>query len=74
IAEEGDLLLGKPGTDVLLQGSVHSAEGQWRTNWPVEVQVGAVRKNLQVHGPRTVHKGLMGWTLSAPDKVEKVTL
>lgn len=28
IAEEGDLLLGKPGTDVLLQGSVHSAEGQ----------------------------------------------
>lgn len=74
IAEEGDLLLGKPGTDVLLQGSAHSAEGQWRTNWPVEVQVGPLRKNLQVHGPRTVHKGLMGWTLSAPDKVEKVAL
>lgn len=74
IAEEGDLLLGKPGTDVLLQGSVHSFEGQWQTSWPVEVHVGPVRKTLQVYGPRTVNKGLMGWTLGAPDKVEKVAL
>ncbi|MGE8349840.1 MAG: DUF2169 family type VI secretion system accessory protein [Pseudomonas protegens] len=74
IAEEGDLLLGKPGTDVLLQGSVHSFEGQWRTSWPVEVQVGPLRKALQVHGPRTVSKALLGWTLGAADKVEKVAL
>lgn len=74
IVEEGDLVLGKPGTDVLLQGSVRSAEGQWRASWPVEVRVGPVRKTLQVYGPRTLHKGFMGWTLSEPEKVEKVAL
>lgn len=74
IAEEGDLVLGKPGTDVLLQGSVRSPEGQWRASWPVEVQVGPVRKALQVYGPRTLSKTFLGWTLSEPAKVEKVAL
>ncbi|WP_313003778.1 DUF2169 domain-containing protein [Pseudomonas sp.] len=74
IVEEGDLVLGKPGTDVLLQGSVRSAEGQWRTSWPVDVRVGPIRKTLRVYGPRTLSKGLMGWSLGEPEKVENVPL
>ena len=74
IVEEGDLVLGKSGTDVLLQGSVCSAEGQWRGSWPVEVRVGPVRKALRVFGPRTLNKVFMGWTLSEPENVEKVAL
>lgn len=74
IVEEGDLVLGKPGTDVLLQGSVRSAKGQWRTSWPVDVRVGPIRKTLRVYGPRALSKGLMGWSLGEPEKVENVPL
>ncbi|WP_028620779.1 DUF2169 family type VI secretion system accessory protein [Pseudomonas sp. Ant30-3] len=74
IVEEGDLVLGKPGTDVLLQGSLRSPEGHWRPSWLAEVHVGPVRKTLRVCGPRTLTKGFLGWTLSEPEKVEKVAL
>lgn len=74
VAEEGDLVLGKPGTDVLLQGSVQSAGEQRRPEWRVEIAVGPVRKALRVLGPRSLSKTLMGWTLSAPEPVEKVAL
>lgn len=74
IAEEGDAVLGKPGTDVLLQGSVQSYRGQWQTGWAVEVMVGPVRKALKVYGPRTLSRTLLGWSLGEPERVEKVAL
>lgn len=69
----GEVLLRKPGTDVMITGSAHAPRGRPLTEWDCTVTVhgheGAVLGHtVQATGPRQfVHRALRGWTLSDPE-------
>jgi len=48
---QGDLVPEKPGTDVTFLGASHALDGP-RRHWPCGIEVGPMRKTLQVSGPR----------------------
>ncbi|MCP8462443.1 DUF2169 domain-containing protein [Pseudomonas sp. ZM23] len=74
MAEEGDLVPGKPGTDVQLYGSLQAYHGIARDRWRVAIEVGPVRKALIVLGPRRLEKRFLGWDISQPEDVLAVPL
>ena len=51
LSHDADLVWGKPGTDILLQGSAHSCEGP-RNELPVAFQIGPVRRQAAIIGER----------------------
>jgi hypothetical protein len=61
---ENNLAPYKPKSDVHLDAVAHAPNGQPRTAWRVGVEVGKVKKELAVTGPRYWHKTLTGWILS----------
>lgn len=68
----GEVVLAKPGTDVLVTGTARAPGGRALTEWDCAVVVrgghGTVlRHTVQVTGPRSwEHRALRGWTLSPP--------
>ena len=76
----GDVLLGKPTTDLFFSGSVHAPHGEARTRWDLGVVVRshdavALRHGLTVTGPREFrHSRLGGWVLSDPAPTETVPI
>jgi hypothetical protein len=68
----GEVVLAKPGTDVIVTGTARSPGGKALTEWDCSVVVrgrtGTVlRHSLQVTGPRSwVFRALRGWTLTDP--------
>ena len=74
IAEEGDLVLGKPRTDILIQGHLRSLRGRPLKHWLAEFKVGPVSKAIRVSGPRAVHESLTGWQLGEAAAVNQVPL
>ncbi|QRY77896.1 DUF2169 domain-containing protein [Pseudomonas sp. PDNC002] len=74
LAEEGDLVLGKLGTDVLMHGHVRSYQGQPLRHWLAELTVGSVGKVVRVSGPREIRDSLTGWCLDEATPVDQVPL
>lgn len=74
IADDSDVIIGKPTTDIHVYGTLRPPEGTPRTHWNVGVQVGSVKKRLQAWGPRHFRYGLMGWYLSPAAPTTEVPL
>jgi hypothetical protein len=81
LSQAGDLILGKTGTDIVLQG--HVRQGRLSKHWNVDV---AVRKQPQdektlaqlhcsVTGPRVwEHRFVKGWKMSDPKPTQSVPI
>ncbi|MDC0715841.1 DUF2169 family type VI secretion system accessory protein [Nannocystis bainbridge] len=65
LRHDSDLLAPKPGTDVLAIAHAHAPGGRPATAVPVTLRVGALTKQLRVHGERTYDS--LGVGLSAPE-------
>jgi hypothetical protein len=74
VAEDGDLLPYKPGTDVLVLGHAQAPGAAPHTDWLAGIRVGPVRKMLHLHGPRQWHKNWLGWKVGAATPVTRVPL
>ena len=74
LKEDGDLVAGKLGTDVILTGTVHSPDSQPMRDWLVAVQVGTLMKGLRVTGPRRFERGFFGWRMTRPEPATSVPL
>lgn len=74
IAEEGDLVLGKPGTDIQLYGSLRSYQGRPTKQWLAEFKLGPVGKALRVNGPRELRRTRSGWQLGEATPVRQIPL
>lgn len=74
LKNEGDLVVGKLGTDVILSGHLHSPRSQPATDWIAAVRIGALSKGLRVTGPRSFKRTLFGWKISQPTPVTSVPL
>jgi hypothetical protein len=74
LTEDGDLLLYKPGTDVLVSGHAVAPDGKAQTSWQASVSIGPVNKTLRLHGPRQFRKRFFGWRLGPSEPVDRVPL
>jgi len=74
IAEDGDLLPYKPGTDVVVVGHATAPHGQPTHCWTAGISVGKLQKRLRLHGPREFRKSVFGWKLVATEAVNRVPL
>lgn len=72
VARAGDLCVAKPGTDLVLTGSVRPPEGARDVR--VVFQVGRHRKELQVWGPRRWEKVLGVARISRPERFPSIPL
>jgi hypothetical protein len=75
----GDVILGKPGTDVIVSGSAKAPGGRPSVGWIASVEVAGkdaatrLRSDLQVTGPRSFeHRRLLGWAIGEPDAATEV--
>ncbi|WAS97250.1 DUF2169 family type VI secretion system accessory protein [Nannocystis punicea] len=66
LRHDSDLLAPKPGTDVLAVAHAHAPGGRPAPTVPVSLRVGALSKQLLVHGERTYDS--LGVGLSAPQR------
>lgn len=69
-----DLVAYKPATDVIVIADAFAPMGKPATGWQVSVQVGPVRKSLDVTGPREWQRKLRRWKLTEPEPVARVPL
>lgn len=71
---ESDLAPFKPRTDICFDAVAHAPGGRPLPDWNVRVQVGAVRKELRVTGPRAWVREGGEWKLNDPQLVSEVPL
>lgn len=69
----GDMTLQKPATDVVLLGHAYAPEGQAPTSL-VTLQVGELKKSVQVFGDRVWKPGFFGHKMTKPEPFEKMPL
>ena len=74
VVDDGDLLLYKPGTDVLVTGSASAPDGIATREWAAGIRVGTLKKVLRLHGRRQFRKHLLGWRLGTTQPVTTVAL
>lgn len=74
VARAHDVATFKPGTDVVVVGEARSPNGEPHTEWPVEVRVGSLHKQIRVTGPRRFVKVHGAWVLTEPTPVSSVPL
>ena len=74
VAEDGDLLPYKAGTDVLIAGHALAPSGVAKSSWQASVSIGPVNKTLRLHGPRQFYKRFFGWRLGPGEPVARVPL
>lgn len=70
----GDLLLVKPGTDVVVLGEAEAPEGQPCTEWTASVRVGSLASRARLLGPRRFERQWGRWNLSSPEPIARVPL
>lgn len=70
LLRQGDLVPGKPGTDVTFLGSSHAPQGRAAGTWTCGLRLGPVHKTIRVFGPRAwtpqVRQRWAGWHANAP--------
>ncbi len=71
---DGDLVVGKPGTDVILTGHLCSPEGKPMKDWVAVTRIGTLTKGLRVTGPRRFERTFLGWRVTSPQPVTSVAL
>lgn len=71
---ENNLAPYKPKSDIHLDAVAHAPGGQPRAAWRVAVEVGKLKKELAVTGPRFWTKSALGWSLSHPLAVPQVPI
>ncbi len=69
-----DIGLTKPGTDILLVGNAYAPEGQPVPQTDVTLNVGPVKKTVQVFGDRTWKSGVLSASFSKPEPFTKMPL
>nr|WP_267875909.1 DUF2169 domain-containing protein [Massilia sp. CCM 8734] len=74
LAHEGDLVVGKLATDVVVTGHLHSPHGKPAADWISAVRVGNLHKGMRVTGPREFRRTLFGWKVTKPAAVSTVPL
>ncbi len=80
VKRAGDALLGKPGTDVIITGTVRSPAGRPLPVWDVAVVVKDGRRSViehgaQVTGPREWrYSSIRGWVLTDPEPTHEVPI
>ncbi|NHZ45066.1 DUF2169 domain-containing protein, partial [Massilia aquatica] len=74
VVDDGDVLLYKPGTDVVVTGSARAPDGMATNSWIAGIRVGELKKLLRLSGPRRFQKGLLGWYLTPAQPVIEVAL
>lgn len=68
---DGDLVLGKATTEVLVNGHAYALRGKPATSVAVGLVVGPIQKTLVVHGPRVYFEGVGGITTSTAMAFER---
>lgn len=67
IRYESDIILGKPGADLVVNGQAYAPDGVPATQMQVTLAYeGHLTKHLSVCGDRFWHRGFAGWGLSSP--------
>ncbi|MDT4812822.1 hypothetical protein D3C85_473900 [compost metagenome] len=74
LAAEGDLVLGKPSTDIQIHGHAQCFQGLPRSTWQARFSIGPVTKALRFTGPRQLDKALLGWRLGEPEPISRIAL
>lgn len=74
LKRDGDIVVGKLGTDVILSGHLHSPGSIPARDWIAALRIGSLSKALRVTGPRTFKRTLFGWKTSRPTPVTRVAL
>ena len=70
---ESDYVPLKPRADVVVNAIARSPHGVPARTWPVFVEVGPIRKVLQITGPRAWRRSVLGgWSLGDPAPCERV--
>ncbi|WP_437293135.1 DUF2169 family type VI secretion system accessory protein [Sorangium sp. So ce426] len=64
---DADLVLTKPGTDVLVHGRAHAPNGKPAARVEVGLRCGPIAKRLVVVGDRTYRRGVLGVVPSEPE-------
>lgn len=67
IRHPADLVLGKPGTDVVFVGHAHTPGHRRRTELSARLTVGPLSKSIVVVGDRTWKSSLLGSVMSSPE-------
>jgi hypothetical protein len=63
---DSDLLVPRPGTDVILDACAHAPKGKPAATVPVSLRVAGLEKSLVVYGTRVYYRGAVGLTTTAP--------
>ncbi len=74
VAESGDAVLFKPGSDVWVTGTARSQGERLLRRWSAGIAVGMRRHIVELHGPREWRQGLLRWRLSAAEPCTSVPL
>jgi hypothetical protein len=75
LLQPSDLVPFRQRTDVIVTGDAQSPSDEPAQGWLAYVQVGALRKTIQLTGPRSWrHRTIAGWGLTAPAPVRRVPL
>jgi hypothetical protein len=67
LRSDTDLVLTKPGTDVLVCGAAHAPRGKPAARVEVGLRCGPIAKRLLVHGDRTYRRGVVDVAPSEPE-------
>lgn len=68
---DGDLVLRKVTTEVIVNAFAYAPQGKPATSVPVGLRVGPIQKTLVVHGPRVYYSGVAGLTTTAPQPFDR---
>lgn len=72
---ESDVVPMKYASDITVEAVAHAPESRPARYWTVGVEVGRLRKELRVTGPRFWRPGVLtGWSLDEPEKTLEVPL
>ena len=71
---DGDLLLGKPATDIHMTGQACCEEGKTLRDWVMGLRIGRTEKFLHLLGPRRFEKTPLGWRSSTSERTDRVAL
>ncbi|QSQ11889.1 DUF2169 family type VI secretion system accessory protein [Myxococcus landrumensis] len=63
---DSDLLVAKPGTDVLVAAHAHAPRGKTAPIVPVSLRIEQVHKELLVYGERIYDRGMLGASATSP--------
>lgn len=75
LVHPGDLIPFKPRTDILVVGTAVPPKGRPQPHWDARLAFPGGEKRLRLFGPRAWrHSLLSGWSLSAPEPTQAVSL